>query len=68
MKTVILGDITRSAPTPYRGAAQPSKHHTIRNVQPEALKGTGRTSEGGMGAAAGKLTHHRDKCCGIETC
>lgn len=68
MKSVSLGDITRTAPGSYRGAAATSKHDTIRNVQPEPSRGTNRGSEGSLGMAAGKLTHPRDKACGIETC
>lgn len=58
-------DISTSRPSAARGSAAPSKHDTLKPVQPEASRGKRGSGQSGYGLASGKLTSSRDKCHGI---
>ncbi|NBR67411.1 MAG: hypothetical protein EBT79_09105 [Actinobacteria bacterium] len=59
-------DISTSKPSVARGDAAPSKHDTLKPVQPVASRGQRGSNQSSYGMAAGKLVSAKDKCHGIE--
>jgi hypothetical protein len=60
-------DISTSRPSAARGSAAPSKHDTLKPVQPEASRGKRGSGQSGYGLASGRLLSSRDKSHGIAS-